>query len=509
MLTKGKIVFSVLQVTTLVLVIKFLGFIKQAVLAAYCGATLETDAFFIATGAMVNFSVILFSALSVSLLTIYTQVLVKEGISKADQLISSVLRIFLPIAIGLVLLFYFGSDVVAKILAPTYEGEKLHLLSEYVSNMSLAFFLWAYFLVINVMLEANKKFLPGKMQAFFQNIFLILGAVFLYPRYGMKILVYAFLLSGLIQCILLTWCIRRELWGILTCDFSSCYIKRLLEVALPVLLGNAIYEINSIVDGQISTSLDAGMASILNYGATIHDMVVGVIVTSISTVLFSNFSTWIARNEISHVESSLQHSLEMVTLILFPITIICIVAGDQIVTFFYGRGHFGESAIQNTYGVVICYSLGFIFQAARANLVKVYYAFQNSRKPMINGLIAVIFNIVFSLILSRVLGVAGIALATSLAMCIVTILLLRGINRYLPHFDIHNSFKEILKGIVAAILSMVVVYSLRMTVSFSNITMLVIESSCVFILYGFLLYLFKANSIKSLKFLVVTQFRKG
>ena len=101
----------------------------------------------------------------------------------------------------------------------------------------------------------------------------------------------------------------------------------------------------------------------------------------------------------------------------------CVIAGDQIVELFYGRGNFGTNEIKLTDSVVIGYSLGFIFQAARANLVKVFYAFQDSKTPMINGMISIACNITLSFLLSRIIGISGVSLATSIAMFIATLLL--------------------------------------------------------------------------------------
>lgn len=216
MAKEKKILLSTLQVTLITLFIKFLGLVKQSVLAASCGATMETDAFFIATGTMVNLSTVIFSAISISLLTIHTNVLINEGRKKSNELINAVLKFFIPMAFSLTIIVYFGSSVVAKILAPAYQGEELRLLSEYIKTMSISFVLWCYFLTINVILETDKQFIQGKGQGFFQNIFLILGALILYPKYGMKTLVYAFLLSGLAQCILVTWCARDKFKFVIT-----------------------------------------------------------------------------------------------------------------------------------------------------------------------------------------------------------------------------------------------------------------------------------------------------
>ena len=244
-----------------------------------------------------------------------------------------------------------------------------------------------------------------------------------------------------------------------------------------------MYEVNQIVDNQISTGLGNGSASVLNYGASVHDMVVGVIVTSISVVLFSHCSTWVAQGQTGKVGKSLEKILVYLTLILLPITGMCVIAGDQIVELFYGRGNFGTNEITLTYSVVIGYSLGFVFQAARANLVKVFYAFQDSKTPMINGMISIVCNITLSFLLSKFIGISGVSLATSIAMMIATILLLRDVKNYLPGFSVKSCFSEIRKGITALILSVVVLLLVKEVVNLSTLICLIIEGVVVVIVF--------------------------
>lgn len=503
MTTKATILFSSAQVAILVLIVKFLGLIKQSVIAAYCGATLETDAFFIASGAMVNISVILFSAISVSLLTIYIETLISRGRKAANELINNVLVIFLPISFLLTVIFYFGAPFVAAFLAPAYGEYENQILSGYIRKMSIIFCLWCYFLIINVILEADKKFIYGKGQALFQNLFLIIGAGYFYKTYGIDVLLYAFIISGVAQCFIVTFYTYSKFKFTINYRYNKTInnynIKRLLKLAIPVFLGNAIYEINTIVDGQIATGIGVGSASVLNYGATIHDMVVGVIVTSISTVLFSHFTSWVAENDIDKVEDALRRTIEILVLILLPIMSICIIAGDQIITIFYGRGNFGSTEIKLTYEVVIGYSVGFVFQATRANLVKVYYAFQNSKTPMINGILAVLLNIALSLTLSKIFGVAGIALATSISMFFVTVLLFVGIKKYIPKFTLKESGEEIFKSVIAILFSSLIIIFLKINLQRNMILSFITECVTILILYPSLLYLFKSYNINKFK----------
>ena len=101
---------SILKSTVIVTIVTFgikvLGLIKQAVLAAYCGATEETDAFFIASGVIFSLNTMLFSSISVTLLTEHTNKLLKKGRSEANELINLSLRLFLTNSLILSFLFY-------------------------------------------------------------------------------------------------------------------------------------------------------------------------------------------------------------------------------------------------------------------------------------------------------------------------------------------------------------------------------------------------------------------
>ena len=495
---KRGIIHSTILVTMITFLIKFLGLVKQSVLAAVCGATAETDAFFVGSGVIVSLCIVIFSAISISLLSLHTDVLLKEGREKSNDLINAVLRVFIPISLGITLIFFVFSTPIGKLLAPSYEGEQLQLLSHYIQVMSSAFILWCYYLTINVVLETDKIFIPGKMQGLFQNLFLIAAALLLYPKYGVQVLLYAFLLSGLAQCILVTWCARKQFHFVFRKINAGFQIKQLISLSIPLIIGSAIYEINDIVDKQISTGLGAGNVSYLTYGATINEIVTGVIVSSVSTVLFAHFATWISEGKTDQVEKKLENCIEYLTVLIMPIMAMCIAAGDQIIQILYGRGNFNLDDVHMTYGVVIGYALGFVFQAARANIVKVFYAFQDTKKPMINGTIAVGTNIVLSILLSKVIGVSGIAVATSMAMLLVTVLLAKDVKKYLPGLSLRRCFRECAKGAVAGVAVTAVVWLMHEMIAMNLYTKFITEGIVCVGLYAMLMYLLKSKCIKSI-----------
>ena len=494
------ILTSTLYVTLLTFFIKFLGLVKQSVLAAFCGATDETDAFFIASGVLLQLCTMIFSAISISLLTVHTKTLVNQGRKMSNDLINAVLRCFLPISLAITLLFMIGAPWVAHLLAPSYGDEQIEILAHYVRLMSCVFVLWCYYLTINVVLETDKEFVPGRGQGFFQNIFLIIAAVFLFKSYGIESLIWSFILSGLAECILVTWCARKRFKIIFKkLKTPKWELIDLLKLSFPLIVGNALYEINDIVDKQISSSLGTGNVSYLTYGSTINEIVTGVIVASVSTVIFAHFATWVSKGEIDKVTKNLNYSLELITMIILPIMSLCIFAGDDILRLFYGRGNFGEHEVKMTETVVIGYALGFIFASARANVVKVFYAFQDTKTPLINGVISILLNIGCSITFSRFWGVGGIALATSVAMLVSVIMLIYKLKKYLPKYNILSSYKEYLKGILSTIVCSIIIFLIELEMGYSIIIKVLIECTICFGTYILCMVLLKANCIRIMK----------
>ena len=497
---KKSIIKSTILVTMVTFLTKFLGLIKQSVLAAVCGATNETDAFFVGSGVVTSLCIVIYSAISISLLSLHTDELVKHGRKQSNELINAALRAFLPISLVISLLFYFFPYQIGGFLAPSYEGTQRALLSHYIQIMAVSFILWCYYLIINVVLETDKIFTPGKMYNLFQNAFITIAALVFYQKCGVKALLYAFLLASFAQCVLVTWCARKQFKFLLYKIGATNEIKNLLSLSIPLIVGNAIYEINDIVDKQISTGLGFGNVSYLTYGQTIDQIVTGVIVSSVSTVLFAHFASWIAEGQTEKVEHNLENSIEYLIILILPIAAMCIAAGDQIIQILYGRGNFDSHDVGMTYGVVVGYAVGFVFQAARANIVKVFYAFKDTKEPMINGAVAVTVNIILSIILSKFIGVSGVAIATSIAMFLVTILLLKDVKKYLPGLSLFRCTNECLKGVIAGIIATLVIWFVHSAIAMqiSAFVALIIEGiSCIGVYVG-ILFILKSRCIRGI-----------
>lgn len=110
-----------------------------------------------------------------------------------------------------------------------------------------------------------------------------------------------------------------------------------MKLALPIIFGNAVIQINAIVDRMIGSLLPIGTLSALSYSTTVRNIVTGIFITPLSTVLHPVLS-YDAENSNVHVFiDKINKSIIILFVLLMPISIITIIDSHLIVSFAYGR----------------------------------------------------------------------------------------------------------------------------------------------------------------------------
>ena len=492
---KRTIVKSTILISLFTIFIKLLGLIKQTLMASFCGASLSTDAFYISTGVIGQIIMILFASLSVTLLTMYNEEKAKSGDEKANKFINTVLNVLLPVSLICAFIFYFASPLVAKFLAPSYSPSELKILTDYIKIVSIAFVPWCYYLTLNVVLESNKIFLPGRFQGFFQNIFLIVAILFFFNSLGAVSLVYAFLFSGVAEAVLITIIARKEIKLTFKNNFDKEKLKKLLILSVPLIIGNATSEINDIIDKQIATGIGVGTTSLLTYSGTLNEIITGVVLSSISIVLFSHFSTWVSENKIDLLKNNLVKYITVIIFFILPVMVIFITNGDNIISLIYGHGSLSTGDLEKIYVMLIGYVLGFIFQATRNIFAKALYALQDTKTPMYNGIICVVINATLSIWLSKYFGVIGITISTSIAMVIGTIILYIALKKKIPGFSFYKEKNEYFKLLFASTITLIILFVCKQYVVANNFINLFVSAFICIICYILILILLHSKNI--------------
>ncbi|MBE5915212.1 MAG: hypothetical protein E7273_00045 [Pseudobutyrivibrio ruminis] len=454
--TKNKSILATTAVVAgLTLCFKLLGFVKQAVIAYYFGTTFETDIYNLAFNFVGSMTSAFIRAISLSMVSIYTHTLIQKGKEAASKLICACLEVMLPLAPFIILLAYMITPLIAKMLAPTYTPEEALLLQHYL-RICYPFLIFSVITMIGTsLMDSNKDFVISRTESFFTSVITIACCVILYSTQAVTSLVIAQYLSYILFSALLIYRSRRYV------NFSFVRFKDVPEIrtvlvaALPVFIGNSVAQINKIVDGSISTGLGNGNATALSYAVVLEDFVVNIIVNNVVDILYVNFSAYAAEGNTSQLYKTMKSAINAMICIMAPITIIACMCSKEIVTIAYFRGSFDNQSLMMTSAALIGYSVGFISSGVRDIASRGLYAFKDTKGPMITGFFAVGANVLFSIILSKYIGIMGVAIASSICLTVNFVINSLMLRKYLPEYSLLSLIPILLKqvpGVIALVL---------------------------------------------------------
>ncbi len=472
------IVKKSVSISLLVVIGKVLGFIKQAVIAWAFGSNALTDVYFAADGYTSMFGQIMTQTVGPTVLTQYIHVNERNDHEGAKRLVRESYIFFAVLSFVLILINTILADQICSVIGISYSKDQLSELKFFLMAMLPVILFTTMIGVSAGYLDSYNNFLPGRLTSFFFSLSIITVVLLFRNRFGLRSLLYGFMLGYCLHMVLMLWLVVPKVGIGLTNPFHNPDFTSMMKRFVPLVIGFSAVDLGHLVDKIVASSLESGSVSSLYYGQVVSsDIVSSVIVTSVGSVLLTSITKSVASNvSIIEIKARIRNIMCTMTYIVIGITALYFVEGSDLIRFFFQRGNFDSSNTATVSLIAICYSIGFIFTANRDILVKAHYAFQDTKSPMINSIAGVGINVILSVALSKVMGISGIALATSISMAFVFILSTITLKKHIQGFIIERSVVlDFLKSLIVFCITLTygkVVYSmmqysnyfLRMTV---------------------------------------------
>ncbi|NLV88422.1 MAG: murein biosynthesis integral membrane protein MurJ [Tissierellia bacterium] len=456
---KVGLVHSAAMISILTLISKGLGFLREIMIANRFGSGMETDTYFVAMTGTVIIMGTLGAALNTTLIPIFTEIGQKYGRRGKLKYFNNVVNLVLAITLIIVALGFIFSPIIIKILAKDFEGDqfllavKLHRI-----GMPIAIFLGLTY-VFSGLLHSSQIFGPPAISGFPYNFVFLAYLIFFSREPNIVALMIVSVIAAFFQFFILVPATRHMGYRYrLGFNLRDRYLQKAMGLVLPVLVGSMVQQINVIIDKTLASGLVVGSISALNYASKINDVVIAVFIMAITTVVFPMLSEAFARDSLGDVKRILGQGINIILIITVPATIGLILLGEPIVYLFFQRNAFDEVATYMTSQALIFYSLGLVGSSLRLMLNKVYYSFQDTRTPMVNGMVAVVVNLVFNLILIKPMGHRGLALATSISATATTIALFISLRRKIGPIGLTRYLICFIKTLAASLIMGLVVF---------------------------------------------------
>jgi putative peptidoglycan lipid II flippase len=479
---------------------KVIGFTRDIVLSYYYGVSSITDAYLISLTIPNTVFAVIGTGIVTSFIPIYSSLKKEKNDIEANKFTSNVVNFILLVCTIIIITVLFNTAPVVKLFASGFEGETLLLTIRFIRISIFGIFFSGLIYVFTAFLQLKDDFLGPALMIVPYNILIIVSIILSYKTNSMVLAVGSIFATACQFMFLVRLVYKKKYKHSFVLDIKDKYLKKMLILAIPVIIGVSVNQINILVDRNIASRIIIGGISALSYASRLSLFIQGIFVLSITTVLYPMISKMAVTNDISGLKQSVSTSINSINLLVIPATVGAVIFAEQIVAMLFGRGAFDISAVNLTSTALLYYSLGMVAVGLREVLSKAFYAMKDTKTPMINASVGMFLNIILNLILSRFMGIGGLALATSISAIFTMSLMFISLKKKIGALGIKTMATAFMKILVA---SLVMGFAAKMSFNyltnrvFSQNMSLIISIGVGAIIYLIIIYSMRLDDVNS------------
>ncbi|PIR93192.1 murein biosynthesis integral membrane protein MurJ [Candidatus Falkowbacteria bacterium CG10_big_fil_rev_8_21_14_0_10_43_10] len=409
---------------------RLLGIFRDRILAGEFGAGDVLDIYYAAFRVPdLVFNLLVLGALSAGFIPIFTGLCERKTIFKflwrgkekcspeawyVANSIVNLLGIALIVLSGVLMIF---TPWLMKLITPGFEGEKLAM----TVAMTRVMFLSPVFLglssVMGGVLQSFKRFFVYSLAPIMYNIGIIIGILYFVPVWGVYGLAYGVVFGALLHFLIqvpAAFHLGYRWQPIMSLRNKN--VRDIMIMMVPRTLSLAVGQINLVIITIIASTLAVGSLAIFNLANNLQSFPIGIFGISFAVAAFPTLSSLVDSQQA--LIKNFSKVLRQIIFFILPATVFILTLRAQIIRIILGSGHFGWEDTILTMDTLTFFSLSLFAQATIPLLVRIFYVRKNSKTPFVVGLISAAANVFLSFWLAQKMGVAGLALAFSIASII-------------------------------------------------------------------------------------------
>lgn len=414
---------------------RIIGMVRMMVLTHVFGSSGEINAFFQAlTVPDLMYFLLSGGALRTGFVPVFTEYLTKGQEAKAWRTFSTTLWALLAfgtVAVGLAIVF---ARELTMLVAPGWVGEHPELLDPCVRMMRLLFPAQVFFVVGGLLqgtLNARKHFLWPGLASVIYNCSIIVGAVAapwlvisenaqraalgLAPVSGVTYVALFMLGGALVGNVLVQIPPLRAVGAKLerVWDLRDEGLRRVLKLALPVIFGLAIGEINWIIVRVLCTHFEGGPV-ILEAANRLWKLPSGIFAAGIAIAIFPNLAESHTRGDDKAFVRDFSFGMRNTLFLMVPASLALGALRLPIVRLLYEHGEFSRQASPQVADVLLwlvpsMIAMGITYIGARG-----LYARQRMYEAVAAGVLSIVLCLATAFPLMHAAGLPGLSMANTI-----------------------------------------------------------------------------------------------
>lgn len=434
---------SLAAVSSLTMLSRVLGFVRDTLIARVFGAGAASDAFVVAFK-LPNLLRRIFAegAFSQAFVPILAEYKTQQGEEASRTFLAYVAGLLTLVLALVTLLGILAAPWIVWVTAPGFvdEPERFSLTTDLLRVTFPYILLISLSSLVGAVLNTWNRFSVPAFVPTLLNLSMILFVVWLAPYFDPPIMAlgWAVLVGGLAQLLWQLPALKRV--GMLVLprlNLRDRGVWRVLKLMGPAIFGVSVSQISLIINTVFASLLVAGSVSWMYYADRLMELPAGVLGVALGTILLPALAKTYAGSDREEYSRLLDWGLRLCFLLALPCTLALALIAEPLIVSLFQYGKFTAHDAQMTEQALVAYSVGLLALILVKILAPGFYAQQNIRTPVRIAIVSLLatqaMNALFVFVLD--LRHAGLALSISLAACLNAGLLywqLRHRRMYLP-----------------------------------------------------------------------------
>lgn len=428
---------------------KVMGLVRDMLLGHNFGTGMESAAFLTASRIpRTFFDAIFAAAISASFIPVFAQRMEQHGKEDAFRLSRCFFTWMGLLTAAMSLLGMAFAEPLVSLLAEGFDAETASLCAQLLRILfPTVFFTGIAFSMVGVLQSMGEFYIPAALSVASNGIIILYYLLFC-RKFGIYGLAWAFLLGWAVQAIMQMPWLRKNRFRYRPC-FRHPALKNVFLLMLPVMVSTWIQPVNQLISTRFASFLFEGAgASAMEYANTLYTMVAGILVLSITNVMFPEMSRLSSVGQEEELGQLIGGTLRGMLFLLLPMTAGLMLLSQPVIRLLYQYKTWDAFSTQITARALCFMSLGMVGYGIQNVLSRAFYAQQDGKAPMISGAVSIVVNLILCLLLSDRLDVAGLSIATAASSTVSAVLLLIPTIRRYPNMLDRQFWGSILKMIV-------------------------------------------------------------
>ncbi|WP_282744993.1 murein biosynthesis integral membrane protein MurJ [Peptostreptococcus stomatis] len=434
------------------IVSKVLGLFRDSVLASAYGTGKYAAVYSTANSISTILFAVIGTALATSLIPLYNKLETEDSTERAMGFLNSVVNLVVIVCLAIAGLGIIFAGPLVKVFAPGYQGDVYTLCVQYTRILLPSIVFVGLANIFTSYLQIKKRYvIPGFIGMPYSVIIIV--SIFLSLKTSPMVLVVGTLIAISAKALFQLPFVYKEGYRYRPrINLQDPVMKDMMILILPVVIGVGANQINSIVDKSLASLLGTDVVASFSYAIKLYEFVQALFITSILAVIYPRLSSMIVSERMDSFLNSLKKTMNVIIVALVPIIVGCIVLSKQIVEVLFQRNAFTSKDTTMTASILLIYVIGILAFALRDVLTRGFYSMEDSKTPMINSIISIVFNISLNLILVKPLGYKGLAIATAVSAYIGLFLFNRSMKKKIEGYSSRDNYIVFAKALFAALI---------------------------------------------------------